>query len=227
MGLTRQCPINGRRYKVEGSGLFSQKKDFTHLDEKNAILSSSSLTYPIRGTAVLTDITSGKIVDRVDNFNFGDMFYITPKHTVIYSGNNYIASNLLVRLPGVFVRHTNTGDLEAEFNTGRGQSFSILLYPKEQLFKLHVDGSEVPVAVLISTVLQVAPASVERYIPLEIWQKNLAAIQGKEAKYVSTLYGKFVAPYLQDKKDSFEAKITKLREAVMKGELSKDRKSVV
>ena len=220
-GITGQFPITGRRYKVEVSGLFAQKKDFTHLDEKNAILSSSSLTYPIRGTAVLTDITSGKIVDRVDNFNFGDMFYITPKHTVIYSGNNYIASNLLVRLPGVFVRHTNTGDLEAEFNTGRGQSFSILLYPKEQLFKLHVDGSEVPVAVLISTVLQVAPASVERYIPLEIWQKNLAAIQGKEAKYVSTLYGKFVAPYLQDKKDSFEAKITKLREAVMKGELSK------
>ena len=220
-GITGQFPIVGRRYRLDIGNLVAQRKDYTHLDEKKAILSGSSLTYPIKGSAVLTDVTSGKVVDRVDNYTFCDTYHLTGKHTVIYSGNNYVASNLLVRLPGVFVRHTNTGDLEAEFNTGTGQSFTILLYPKEQMFRLEVGGSEVPVAVLLHTVLGVANTTVEKYVPPGIWEKNLAAVQGKEDRYVTTLYNKFVASYQQNKKDSIETKITKLREAVMKGELSK------
>ena len=220
-GITSQFPVIGRKYRIDVSDLSVQKKSYSHLDEKNAILSSSSLTYPIKGTATLTDITTGKVVDRVTNYNFGDTFYVTPKHTVIYSGNNYIASNLLVRLPGVFVRHTNTGDLEAEFNTGKGQSFSIVLYPKEQLFKINVDGSEVPAAVVLSTVFGVSQATMNRYVPQDVWEKNLQAIQGKEGKYLNTLYNKFVSKFSQNPKDSLETKITKLRESLLKGELSK------
>lgn len=220
-GITSQFPITGRKYRIEVGNLSVQKKSFSHKDEKQAILSSSSLTYPIKGSAWITDITTGKVVDKVDNYNFGDTFYITPKHTVVYSGNNYIASNLLVRLPGVFVRHTNTGDLEAEFNTGKGQSFSIVLYPREQLFKIQVDGSEVPAAIVLSTVFEIGQTKMNQYVPQDVWQKNLEAIKGKEAKYVATLYNKFVSKYNQNPKDSLEAKIAKLKESLLKGELSK------
>ena len=220
-GITSQFPIQGRKYKIDVSNLTVVKANYTHEDEKKAILSSSSLTYPIKGSVTLTDITTGKVVDQANNYVFADTYYITPKHTLLYSGNNYIASNLLVRLPGVFVRHTNTGDLEAEFNTGKGQSFSIVLYPKEQLFKIHVDGSEVPAAVVISTVFGVPTPTVNKYVPAGVWLKNLEAIKGKEPKYVNSLYNKFVSKYAQNPKDSLEVKIEKLKESLLKGELSK------
>lgn len=220
-GINSQFPIKARRYTISVSNVHAERKSFTHKDEKMALLTGSSLTYPVRGDVTLVDHTTGKVVDEAKGFNFGDIYHVTPKHTVVYAGNNYIASNLLVRLPGVFVRHTNTGDLEAEFNTGKGQSFSIILYPKEQLFKLNVDGSEVPIAVVISTVFGLAPVSVYRYVPSEIWDKNLEAVKGKEGKYINTLYGKFVSKYSQSDKDSLETKITKLRDALFRGELSK------
>jgi hypothetical protein len=113
-GINSQFPIKARRYTISVSNVHAERKSFTHKDEKMALLTGSSLTYPVRGDVTLVDHTTGKVVDEAKGFNFGDMYHVTPKHTVVYAGNNYIASNLLVRLPGVFVRHTNTGDLEAD-----------------------------------------------------------------------------------------------------------------
>ena len=219
-GIASQFPVEGKRFTLRASNIRAVSKDFTHLDEKKALLSSSSLTYPIRGTLEMVDKATGKVVDKVDNYSFGDTFYITPKHTMIYAGNNYSASNLLVRLPGVFARQNNKGEFESEFNTGKGQSFSLVLNPETQVILINVDGSEVPVAVLLRDVLGISDQTITRYIPLEVWQKNLEAVKGKESRYLTTLYNRFVSKSKQVAGDSAAVKLTKLQEAIMKGQLS-------
>lgn len=219
-GIASQFPIEGRRYTLIASNIAAQRKDYTHLDEKKAILSSSSLTYPIKGDLTMVEKTTGHIVDKIEGYSFGDTFYLTPKHTVIYSGNNYSASNLLIRLPGVFARQNNKGEFESEFNTGTGQSFSLVLNPETQVILISVSGSEVPVAVLLRTVMGISDQTITRYLPLEVWQKNLEAVKGKEDRYLSTLYNRFVSKSKQVAGDSAAVKLTKLQEAIMRGQLS-------
>lgn len=219
-GIASQFPVEGKKYRLEATNVRAERKDYSHLDEKQAILSSSSLTYPIRGTLSLIDKATGTVVEKVDNYTFGDTFFITPKHTVIYSGNNYSASNLLVRLPGVFARQDNKGEFEAEFNTGTGQSFRLVLNPETKIILISVDGSEVPVAVLLRNVLGISDQTISRYIPLEVWQKNLEAVKGKEDRYLNTLYNRFVSKSKQVASDSPAVKLAKLQEAIMRGQLS-------
>lgn len=213
-------PIEGKRFRLDLDEIHAQRKEFSHKDEKKAILTSSSLTYPIKGTLRLTDKASGRVLDRQE-VSLADTFYITGKHTMVYSGNNYIASNLLVRLPGVFVRTRNDGQLEAEFNTGVGRSFSITLNPQTQIFYIETDSSQIPIAVLLRDVLNTSEESIRKHIPAEVWEANKQAVTGKQERYITQLYSRFVSKTKQNKADSLEKKLEMLRESITKGQLSK------
>ena len=92
-GIASQFPIENNKYRITVSDLRAYKKDYTLEDQKNAILQSRSLTYPIKGNLHLTDKATGKVVDTEKDFTLMDSFYLTGKHTLIYSGNNYTISN--------------------------------------------------------------------------------------------------------------------------------------
>lgn len=220
-GIASQFPIEGKRFRLEAENIHAVVKDFGHKEEKKAILTSSSLTYPIKADLRLIDKVSGKVLDRVSNFTLADTFAITNKHTMLYKGNNYIVSNLLVRLPGVFVRHRNDGQLEAEFNTGAGRSFSIILDPQSKIFYVETDSSKSPIAVLLQSVLEVPDQIVKQYIPIEIWEANKQAAQGKQDKEILKLYNRFVPKHKQNKDASFPVKIDELRQSILRGGLSK------
>lgn len=219
-GLRSQFPIEGKRFTLQLDEIHAERKEFDHKDEKKAILTSGSLTYPIKGTVTLIDKASGKTLDRAV-VSLADTFYITGKHTMIYSGNNYIASNLLVRLPGVFVRSRNDGQLEAEFNTGIGRSFSITLNPQTRVFYIETESSAIPIAVLLRDVMNTSEATIRKYIPAEIWEANKQAVTGKQEKEITKLYARFVSKVKQNKNDSLDKKIEMLREAITRGQLSK------
>ena len=100
-GITKQFPIETGKYTLSVVDPHVDKKEFTTADEKDAILQSRSLTYPIRGTLLLHDRATGKLVDRVQNFALADTFHVTNKHTLLYKGNNYSVANLMQLRPGV------------------------------------------------------------------------------------------------------------------------------
>lgn len=219
-GIKSQFPIEGKRFTLEATDIHVVKKDYTHKDEKKAILSSSSLTYPVKANLRLIDKATGKTLDTVQNFTLADTFYITPKHTLIYNGNNYGTANLLVRLPGVFVRHKNDGTLESEFNTGSGRSFSITLDPKTRVFYIEVEGSRVPLAAMLKTVMGISDQTILRYVPSEVWEANKQMTAGKDERQVNSLYGRFVSKSKQNKNASIDTKIEEIKAAIFKGQLS-------
>lgn len=219
-GLQSQFPIENKHYLINLSNPYADKKYFDHEDEKDAILRSRSLTYPIRGDLTLISKATGKVIDEEKNFPLMDSFTLTGKHTVVYNGNNYAIANQLQLRPGIYTRRGKTGELEAHVNTGTGRSFTITLEPKTSLFYLNVASSSIPLAPLLTRVFNINPAEVTKYIPKPVWQANLESTQGKETKIINDLFAKLVSTSIQRKGVAVEDKPLYLQQALESSELS-------
>lgn len=193
-GLTTQFPVEGRNYILTAENFRAERKDYTHEDEKKAILESRSLTYPIKADLKLIDKATGRVVDEQPGFSLMDSFHITGKHTLLYKGNNYAAANQLQLLPGVYTRTKDTGELETHFNTGSGASLHLIMNPQTLMFYL-IPGnstSKIPVGTLLTTVFGASSKEITQYIPADAWEANQKATAGKDDKYLKDMYNKLV-----------------------------------
>lgn len=218
-GLVTQFPIEGKNFKLEVHNLRPERKDFTHDDEKKAVLERKSLTYPIKGDVRLIDKNTGAVVDELKNFSLMDSFHLTGKHTMMYKGNNYAAANQLQLRPGVYTRSRETGELESHFNTGTGRSFSLTLDPVTGIFYLEVGSSRIPASPLISRVFGIGPNEVSKYVPKEVWLDNLKNSAKKEDKIISDIYSRMVSTAKQVPGASIEDKILQLKESLQNSQL--------
>lgn len=214
-GLSSHFPIENKHYALHLDDVHVDRKEFDQKDEKEAILKSKSLTYPIRGTLSLVHKASGNVVDREKDFPLMDSFFLTGKHTMLYKGNNYIVANQLQLSPGVFTRTKENGELEAHFNTQKGRSFSLTLDPEHELIYLNADKStsRVLIAPIFTAIFNISSKEVLKYIPAELWERNVQAAQGQEQKAIKALYGQLTSKFKQDKTLSYEDMIVALREA--------------
>jgi DNA-directed RNA polymerase beta subunit len=221
-GIASHFPIEGKNYRLEVENLRAERKNFTHEDEKRAILESKSLNYPIKGDLKLVDKLTGKVVDRANDFSLMDGFHMTAKHTLLYKGNNYNVANQLQLRPGVYTRIDNVGGLETHFNTGSGRSFKIELEPQTGMFTITPDrtSSKIPIAPLVSKVFGIGAKEASNYVPMEVWNDNLAAVQGKEDRYIADLYSKLVSTSKQQVGAPVEQMIVQLKEALGNSQLN-------
>lgn len=219
--LQSAFPIGNRNYELHISNVKAERKEYDKTDEKDAILKSKSLTYPIRGDLTLISKATGKPVDHLKDFPLLDSFHITPKHTLVYKGNNYSVANQLQLLPGVYTRtRENTGELEAHFNTARGASFRIVLDPRIKVFFLEVGSSHTPIGPLLTKVFGVGEQEAIKYIPKDVWDANLAYSEGKEDKVVRGLYGRMV--YTKNPSSTMSEMSTELKAALEASTLSEE-----
>lgn len=221
-GLAKQFPIEGTKYRLELDNIRAERKNYTHEDEKKAILESKSLNYPIKGEVRLVDKATGQVVDVDPNFSLMDGFHMTQKHTLLYKGNNYNVANQLQLRPGVYTRIDNVGGLESHFNTGSGRSFKLELDPLTGLFTMTPGNTsaKTPLAPLLTKVFHVSPDTVGRYIPTEVWQDNLKATAGKEEKFVAQLYRRLVSTSKQIEKPTMDQMAEQLRESLGASQLN-------
>jgi DNA-directed RNA polymerase beta subunit len=191
--LTKSFPIENKNYILQVENVTALRKNYDHIDEKDAILKSKSLTYPIKGDLKLISKVTGKVVDFMPDFPLMDSYHLTDKHTLIYKGNNYAIANQLQLLPGVYTRtRENTGELESHFNTGKGASFRLVLDPKTKVFFLEVGSTHTPLGPLLTHVFGISKSEASKYIPEDVWDANIAFTTGKEDKIIKTLYNRMV-----------------------------------
>jgi len=219
-GLLSQFPVEGKHFRLEISNMRAERKEYTHEDEKRAVLERRSLTYPIKGDLQLIDKVTGQVIDEQKGFSLLDSFHLTGKHTMLYKGNNYAAANQLQLRSGVYTRSRETGELESNFNTGTGRSFSLTLDPVTGMFYLEVGSSRIPAAPLLSRVFGIGPGEVGRYIPGEVWADNLKATTGKEDRLISDFYSKMVSTAKQVPGANTAEKIVQLRASLEGSQLS-------
>lgn len=220
-GLKTQFPIQNKNFELKLSNLRVERRNYSQEDEKQAILKSKSLTYPIKGDLTLINKATGKEVDHETNFTIMDAFHLTGKHTLIYNGNNYVVANQLQLRPGVYTRSKETGELESHVNTGTGRSFSITLDPKTSLFWINVASSSILLAPLLTKVFGLSSSEIVKYVPTEVWMANLKAAEGKENKLIGDIYNKLVSTSLRTKNASPEQMLHDIRNSLEKSELSK------
>lgn len=221
-GLHTQFPVEGKIFRLEVDNIRADRKYYTHDDEKKAILESRSLTYPIKADLRLINKETGKVVDELKDFSLMDAFHITGKHTLLYKGNNYNAANQLQLLPGVYTRIDNVGNLETHFNTGSGRSFKIELEAQTGLFTITPDSTsaKTPIAPLLTKVFGIGPKEVSNYVPIEVWNDNLKAVDGREDRFISALYKKMVSTSKQSENASLEQMCVQLKEALANSSLN-------
>lgn len=221
-GLKTQFPIEGKNFRLEIDNVRAERKNYTHDDEKSAILQSKSLTYPIKASLKLVDKATGKVVDEAKDFTLMDGFHMTGKHTLLYKGNNYNVANQLQLLPGVYTRIDNVGGLETHFNTGSGRSFKVELEPQSGMFTITPDGtsSKIPIAPLLTKVFNIGKLVASKYIPGQVWDDNVTAVTGKEDRYVADMYRKMVSTAKQDPAANIEKMAAQLRESLQNSKLS-------
>ncbi len=223
--LAGAFPIENKNYILSTTNVKAYPKSYTHVDEKEAILKSKSLTYPIRGDLTLTSKVTGKVVDHVKDFPLLDSFFVTDKHTLLYKGNNYSVSNQLQLLPGVYTRtRENTGELEAHFNTAKGASFRVVLDPRTKVFFVEVGSSHTPIGPLLSNVFHVTKSEAIKFIPEDVWDANVAYTAGKEEKSVRNLYSRMV--YTKKPKPTLEEMEAELRESLSNSQLNEETTKV-
>jgi DNA-directed RNA polymerase beta subunit len=186
-------PVENKNYIIQLSNVHAERKSFSKEDQKDAILRSKSMTYPIRGDMTMTSKATGKIVDREKNFPLMDAFHITDKHTLMYKGSSYSVANQLQLLPGVYTRtRENTNELEAHVNTGKGASFRIVLDPQSKIFFLEVGSTHTPIGPLLKDVYGVTTSEAVKFIPKDVWQANIDYTAGKEERIIRSLYSRMV-----------------------------------
>jgi DNA-directed RNA polymerase beta subunit len=221
-GLKTQFPVEGKNFRLEIDNVRAERKLYSHDAEKEAILQSKSLTYPIKANLKLIHKETGKVVDVNPEFTLMDGFHMTGKHTLLYKGNNYNVANQLQLLPGVYTRTDNVGGLETHFNTGSGRSFKVELEPQSQTFTITPDGtsSKIPIAPLLIKVFGVGEIVASKYIPKEVWEYNVAAVAGKEDRYLADMYKKMVSTSKQDPSATPEKMAIQLKESLQNSRLS-------
>lgn len=223
-GIKRQFPIETGKYRLDVKDLYVDKKDFSHKHEKEAILKSGSLTYPVKGTLLLYDIATGELVDKIERFSLADTFHITNKHTLIYKGNNYSVANLIQLRPGVYTRRKNTGEPENHFNTGVGVGYSIAMDPTTYIITFSKIGDKsvkLPVAPVLTEVFGYTDAQITQFIRKEIWEANKAVLPQKD-RIIRDLYRRMMNQRDMNPNASYEERIEALRRRIQEGSLNED-----
>lgn len=230
-GIMSQFPVQSQsgKYKLELSDVFVDRKDFSHKDEKEAILASKSLTYPIRGTLRLVDTETGAVVDEAKKFNLANTYHVTNKHTILYNGNNYSVSNLILLRPGVYTRRKDNDEIEAQFNTGKGVNFNLGLNPTTMIIsinKINKNSVSIPIAPILKRVFGLSDGEITKYIPADVWMENLKATAGKEERYIQALYSRMMSLPDQRKDVSDLERTTALRSRLEEHTLDKSTTAI-
>lgn len=223
--LASMFPIENKNYVISVTNIHSERKNYDKAAEKDSILRSKSMTYPIRGDLSMFSKATGKIIDHEKNFALMDAFHITDKHTIMYKGSAYSVANQLQLLPGVYTRtRENTNELEAHVNTGKGASFRIVLDPQSKIFFLEVGSTHTPIGPLLKDVYGVTESEAIKYIPKDVWEANQEFTSGKEDKIVRSLYSRMV--YSKNPASTVPEMSTALKAALEASTLSADTTKV-
>lgn len=162
-------------------------EEFSHREQKQAILSGGTLGRPLYGTWRLTDNLSGQTMANRKT-RLGQVPYLTNLGTFVSRGNEYTMAHQMRLNPGAFTRVKENGELETHLNVKGGMSSRIFLDPETGVFKINMAQANIPLMDVLRA-MHVRDDQIR-----EAWGNELAAVNmGKsDPKAVSKLYEKLV-----------------------------------
>lgn len=185
--LKSSFPFVGSRYTLDVQDVRVHPADIGPEEYKKALLTARTISEPVRGTLLLKDTQSGKVISKAPNFNLMQLPYFTDHHTFVLGGNQYNVSNQLRMKPGVYTRKRRNETLEASFNLAKGSNFRVSMDPEGGLFNMEYGSTHIPLYPVLNK-LGVPDAEISRHWNPDLVRVNREATAGKEDKVIGKLY---------------------------------------
>jgi DNA-directed RNA polymerase subunit beta len=186
--------VDGTNHTMDVQGVKIDARDYTLTEQKDALLQRQTLLEPIKGTIIVRDKKTGKIVDKSKR-TLAHLPWMTNRHTFLVDGNEYGLANQLRIKPGVYTRQRSNGELEAAFNLGRGKNFRMSMDPQKGVFHLGYDSTKIVLYPVLKA-LGISDAELERAWGSKLAEVNRSAAKNQRAQ-VRKLYEKIVYPSRQ------------------------------
>jgi len=199
------------KHIVEIQDVEPTNKVFSPSEQKKAILEGKTLVEPMKGTVVVRDKKTGKILD-TSKRTLAQIPYFTERHTFIMKGNDYTVSNQVRIKPGVYTRQRGNGELESAFNLAKGRNFRLSLDPDRGLIFMEYGSSKIPLYGALSA-LGVRDTEITKYWGKDVLQLNKKYAAGKEARYVRKLYKKLIPSFLQEDNPNHQEMLEAIRDS--------------
>lgn len=161
------------RYILKADNIKTHWKDYVPKDEKEAILSGADLKNRVTGKVSLIDKATGETVDQTGNITLVHLPYLTERGEYVRRGTRYTFPQQLRTSAGVYVRKTDSGNIEAAFNVkpGTGSNFRIDFDPDKATYYYKVGQRRIP-AVFLLEQMGVDEDTIKNSIGEEIYNQN-------------------------------------------------------
>lgn len=130
-------PLYNERYALEVTDLgYDDPEDFPLKVQKEAILEGKTLGRRLRGSWVLRDVNTNKVVQKTRRMTILRVPYLTERGTYIRNGNEYVFSHIMRLEPGVYARRKDDDTILAQINArqGTGSRIDLAFKPSTGMF---------------------------------------------------------------------------------------------
>lgn len=187
-------PLTLRNGTLEVQDLKVVTRQFSPIDQYNALMREGTLQEAVKGTLVLKD-KEGKVVDTAKNFTLVHVPHLTERHTLIMGGNEYQVANQLRRKPGVYTARADNGELRAIFNLGRGSNFNLGFTPDKGTFHVQLGTSNIPLYPVLRAA-GVSHETIAHHLGDAVAKANQTYHGKEEERATGKLYAKLEHPAL-------------------------------
>lgn len=183
-------PIANVRHRLALDDVhYSDNKEYSLKEQKQAILKGQSLHHRLRGTWRLYDAANNQLIDEQQS-TLAQVPYMTERGTFILNGNEYSLSSQMRLRPGIFTRIKENGEIESHVNVmpGKGLSHRYFLDPVTGVFKINIGQSKVPLLPVLRA-LGTTDKELREHWGNDLYHTNL---QKDDPLIVDKIYSKLV-----------------------------------
>lgn len=135
--VKKRFPLYNDRYSLEIEDLkYDDPEDFPLKVQKQAVLEGKTLGRRLRGSWVLRDVNTNKIVQKTGRMTILRVPYLTERGTYIRNGNEYTFNHIMRLEPGVYARRKDDDTVLAQINArqGTGSRVDLVFKPSSGTF---------------------------------------------------------------------------------------------
>lgn len=181
--VQERFPLYNDRYTISVENVEYDDPEIIDIDtQKQAILEGKSCTRRLRGSWVLRDAATDKVVSKTKRMTLMRVPYMTDRGTFIRNGHEYAFTNIMRLEPGVYAKQRD-GEVSAQFNIrkGTGAGFNMKLVPNTGIFQINRGTANCP-AYTVFKDMGISDQQMEAAWGKELFDKNKAAGEGERAR---------------------------------------------
>lgn len=145
--VQQRFPLYNQKYVLQVEDLdYADLDDFSHADQKKAVLEGASLGKKLQGCYALYDAATNKLLQKGKKRTIVTVPYMTDRGTFINNGHEYAVINIMRLQPGVYSKRMVDNTINAQFNVkkGTGAGFNMRLVPATGKFIINRGTANAP-----------------------------------------------------------------------------------